>query len=665
MRFRRLLWMGIAMMVLAMPFLQAVEGTAALALPWDALTPDPNQPVDPTPTPTATFAPPATIAPADTPVAPTPGLTPGEEVTPTLPAVTQTPGASQPATPSPTPTPAQKKIVFHGEATTKAVWKSKEFTLYQNISAVDEAGNPLPVTIRDSGGFNIKLPGEYTVVYVAVHSDGVMEEQFVRSVTVYKTPEQEAAKILFNLPETSVRFRNENFTLLDVTAVDEHGNPIAVYLIDDGGFSTDKPGEYSVTYGAMHPLIEEEFTAVRRVVVLTKKETEKLEMADRLKATNSVQRYNKYMKYRKQVEQELTARMAELNLTLRQRVDTIGTLLAPNGTYYLVKPEPLQLDDSEMTEEECRELLRQQSRITDPAKMEPLALAELEPDNWAEILAVFVAAGSELNVEDPLDLISLRELSFDGLKQVMLDMCEITYFVEGEQVYLQVRGRGFEDMIERYGLEESRQALLVELMQPEFQGVFSALTGSNAFVEQNEAAADAVRQSLPEGLAVQREQVVVTACGVEGRIPYFWGGKYYELGWNSEWGLPKIVTSPGSITSGTLRPYGLDCSGFVTWAFLNAIGDAAIADAIGSGTDAQWHLSYSVGWDEAQPGDLAFRAMPGKTNFNHVGIVASINEQGDYMIIHCSSVDGTVVLTEAWSSGFRYIRRPYLYGDAS
>lgn len=31
------------------------------------------------------------------------------------------------------------------------------------------------------------------------------------------------------------------------------------------------------------------------------------------------------------------------------------------------------------------------------------------------------------------------------------------------------------------------------------------------------------------------------------------------------------------------------------------------------------------------------------------------------MIVHCSSKENGVVVTEAWSSGFRYFRRPALY----
>jgi cell wall-associated NlpC family hydrolase len=174
----------------------------------------------------------------------------------------------------------------------------------------------------------------------------------------------------------------------------------------------------------------------------------------------------------------------------------------------------------------------------------------------------------------------------------------------------------------------------------------------------------AIRANLPDGLAMQRESVVLTAYSLVGQIKYFWGGKYPYLGWNPLWGVPRVVYSEGSKTTGKVRSYGLDCSGFVTWVFINAAEDESVAEAIGDGSNNQWKHSLSLGWDEAQPGDLAFRAAPGTVSTNHVGIVVAKNADGTYLVAHSSSSKNAVVVTEAWSSGFRYMRRPVLYGDA-
>jgi hypothetical protein len=61
-----------------------------------------------------------------------------------------------------------------------------------------------------------------------------------------------------------------------------------------------------------------------------------------------------------------------------------------------------------------------------------------------------------------------------------------------------------------------------------------------------------------------------------GKVNYFWGGKSLVLGWDSRWGTSMKVTAAGSSTTGTYRPYGLDCSGFVDWVFYNVSGGAYI-----------------------------------------------------------------------------------------
>lgn len=63
-----------------------------------------------------------------------------------------------------------------------------------------------------------------------------------------------------------------------------------------------------------------------------------------------------------------------------------------------------------------------------------------------------------------------------------------------------------------------------------------------------------------------------TALTLYGKVTYFWGGKSLVLGWDSRWGQLAKVTAAGSPTTGTYRPYGLDCSGMVDWVFYNVTG---------------------------------------------------------------------------------------------
>ena len=62
------------------------------------------------------------------------------------------------------------------------------------------------------------------------------------------------------------------------------------------------------------------------------------------------------------------------------------------------------------------------------------------------------------------------------------------------------------------------------------------------------------------------------ALALVDKVDYFWGGKSLVLGWDDRWGELTEVTAEGSDTTGTEQPYGLDCSGFVDWAFYNTSG---------------------------------------------------------------------------------------------
>ena len=109
-----------------------------------------------------------------------------------------------------------------------------------------------------------------------------------------------------------------------------------------------------------------------------------------------------------------------------------------------------------------------------------------------------------------------------------------------------------------------------------------------------------------------RKKLVETALSLVGKVSYFWGGKS-PAGWNNEWGKPKKVTGSGSVTSGTIRPYGLDCSGFTDWVYKTALGQS-----IGTGSANQWSKSREISAPELLPGDLGFKAKPSDPGTNHV-----------------------------------------------
>ena len=105
-----------------------------------------------------------------------------------------------------------------------------------------------------------------------------------------------------------------------------------------------------------------------------------------------------------------------------------------------------------------------------------------------------------------------------------------------------------------------------------------------------------------QNCSAARKHILTTALSLVGKVPYFWGGKS-PPGWNDEWNTPKLVTAAGSTTSGTIRPYGLDCSGFSAWVFNTAVG----VD-IGAGCNGQYPNTHAVSVSELLPGDLGFLA---------------------------------------------------------
>ena len=96
-----------------------------------------------------------------------------------------------------------------------------------------------------------------------------------------------------------------------------------------------------------------------------------------------------------------------------------------------------------------------------------------------------------------------------------------------------------------------------------------------------------------------------TALSLVGKVNYFLGGKSLVLGWDSRWGQLTKVWAAGNSTTGTYRPYGLDCSGMMDWVFYNITGGEYVLGR-GGGATAQHSYCTPVSQAEAQPGDLAF-----------------------------------------------------------
>ena len=164
-----------------------------------------------------------------------------------------------------------------------------------------------------------------------------------------------------------------------------------------------------------------------------------------------------------------------------------------------------------------------------------------------------------------------------------------------------------------------------------------------------------VWERLPDDLTMERRMIVTYALALVDKVDYFWGGKSLVLGWDDRWGELTEVTAEGSDTTGTEQPYGLDCSGFVDWAFYNASGGEYVIGQ-GGGAMEQHANCVDIEWDEVRPGDLLFYPED-----EHVGIAAGRDWLGRLLVVHCASGTGGVAISHR--TGFETAARPVWYGD--
>lgn len=242
----------------------------------------------------------------------------------------------------------------------------------------------------------------------------------------------------------------------------------------------------------------------------------------------------------------------------------------------------------------------------------------------------------------------------DKLKAVFWDIHSLSSRTEttqnGEEtetvLYITTNAKSKDEMIAQYQFTE-KQIEALETLLANADGFIGA-TQSLAI---SDGTAKGVIDALPDTLPAKRKAVVKAACSLVGKVNYFWGGKSSAIGWDSRWGKMALVTAEGSKSSGSMRPFGLDCSGFVTWSFINS---GFNANAIGHGTQGQIAKCSRIAWSAAQPGDLAFLS-----DLSHVGIVAGKDESGNILVIHCASGANNVVITS--NSIFGFAARPGCY----
>ena len=272
------------------------------------------------------------------------------------------------------------------------------------------------------------------------------------------------------------------------------------------------------------------------------------------------------------------------------------------------------------------------------------------------VIAVFAAktAGAEDNTAE--DVVVFDDVKAEKLKAYFRAANTVSYTVvestntDNETVKkltVTINGKTKDELMDLYGLTAKQREAVETLLE---HG--DVLTSSSHSLAITNADVQSIINGLPSSLPQKRKDVVKNAGSLVGKVNYFWGGKSSAIGWDSAWGTMRRVTAAGSPSSGTLRAYGLDCSGFVTWAFNNS----GMGYAVGHGTYGQRDASVQVTASTVQAGDLCF--LP---SYSHVGIVVGKDTSGNILVIHCSSSANNVVVSTASSVGFTVFRRPNCY----
>lgn len=302
---------------------------------------------------------------------------------------------------------------------------------------------------------------------------------------------------------------------------------------------------------------------------------------------------------------------------------------------------------------ECNlELSSQLDSIEDNTPHDRVVM-EGEQASWDEVIAIFAVKIAGTGDETAEDVVVIDEPKKQKLKSVFWDMNSISSRTEtvtsGETtetaLYITINSKTKDDMIIQYGFNEKQKEALATLL--ENNDVLLSATQSLAI---SDATAQDVLKNLPDTLPAKRKAVIKAGCSLVGKVNYFWGGKSSAIGWDSEWGKMKLVTAEGSRSSGSMRPFGLDCSGYVTWCFINS---GFSASDIGHGTSSQVAKGTRISLSSAMPGDLAFY-----NDISHVGIVCGKDASGTVLVLNCASGANNVVIT---TGGFGFAVRPNCY----
>lgn len=149
---------------------------------------------------------------------------------------------------------------------------------------------------------------------------------------------------------------------------------------------------------------------------------------------------------------------------------------------------------------------------------------------------------------------------------------------------------------------------------------------------------------LPKDTSKERKQVIKTALQSVGKIPYYWGGKPSQAGYEgNSFGSNVSPDEQGRILK------GLDCSGWINWVYWTATGQPLAYQ----GTEGLSKIGRGISPEELKPGDIMVRLGANA----HVVMFLAWSDTGEMIVIHESSdQNGGNVMISAKHPDWPYFR---------
>lgn len=226
---------------------------------------------------------------------------------------------------------------------------------------------------------------------------------------------------------------------------------------------------------------------------------------------------------------------------------------------------------------------------------------------------------SEITVKEPEFIFSLMHVPYDKETQNTYEFIKeyLSYLVSNEGI------------ISTYGAsltyEEAKSAEMDAYIRDAKARINEALQKQQESTETDEDTHITLNWT---SINTARANIVEAATSLVGRIPYLWGGKARKPGYDETWWTYRADG----------KQNGLDCSGFVQWAYMTAGFPQEIYRNLIS-TKQILATCETIDRQDLQPGDIGL--LNNGEGVNHCGIYL-----GDNKFVHCSSSKKTVTISE-------------------